>query len=372
MRFFWLSLLGMLSACWWQEPAIPVLYPAQYAHMPGWYDDQMGEAFAAFRTSCAALPKKRPWAFTWRVMDGGRLRVASEDLLAVCEDAESVAPEDARAFFEASFTPFLLTRTGWPTGLITGYYAPVLQGSYRKTARFQWPLYRLPPELAHNNHPETTPDRAAIDAGALAGRGLELLWVDDPVMRFFLHVQGSGFIEMTDGKQVQARYAGKNGHPYVPIGRVMAERGLLPLEKVTMPAIRDWLLAHPEKQAELFAQNPSYVFFSQEKGAPPVVGAQGAPLTAGRSMAVDSTLYPYGLPMFLTVGVPTKTPGERTLWQRLMVAQDTGSAIRGPVRADIYFGAGREAETLAGHMNSQGSLVLLVPTLALERRDATP
>jgi membrane-bound lytic murein transglycosylase A len=362
----------MLSACWWQEAAEPVLYPAAYDHLPGWRADRMYEVFAAFRASCAVLPRQKPWAYRWRVTGGDGLRVASEDLQAVCEDAGSVAPEDARAFFEASFTPFLLTRDGWPAGLITGYYAPVLQGSYRRTERFQWPLYKLPPELAGAPDPAKVPDRAAIDAGALAGRGLELLWVDDPVMRFFLHVQGSGFVEMTDGSRVQLRFAGKNGHPYVPLGRVMAERGLIPLEQVTMPAIRDWLRAHPEKQAELFAQNPSYVFFSLEKGAPPVVGAQGAELTGGRSLAVDSMLYPYGLPMFLTAAVPRGEVAQGALWQRLMVAQDTGSAIRGPVRADVYFGEGRPAEALAGHMNSQGSLVLLVPTLAVERRDAAP
>lgn len=361
---------------------MPVLYPARFDRMPGWQADVFMEAHAAFLTSCESLQKnENPWEFRWQVTGGEGLRVTSDDLRAVCRDVKPKASEEeARTFFATHFTPYLLTRDGWPAGRITGYYAPVLQGSYRRTERFRWPVYGLPPETILQRldpdlvkgPPQPMPDRAAIDAGALEGRKLDLLWVDDPVMRFFLHVQGSGFVEMTDGHRVQLRYAGKNGHPYVPIGRVMAERGILPLEQVNMPAIRDWLRAHPDKQDELFAQNPSYVFFSLEKDAPPVVGAQGAPLTGGRSLAVDSTLYPYGLPMFLTTAVPTKGSPRGDIWQRLMIAQDTGSAIRGPIRADVYFGEGREAEALAGHMNSDGSLVLLVPKIAAERLHAAP
>lgn len=382
MRRWLLALCGILSACWWEDAVTPVLYPARFDQLPGWQADDFTPAYASFRDSCEVLHRQtEPWEFRWRVTGGEGLRVTSDDLRAVCREVKPQADEEeARTFFETQFTPYLLTRDGWPAGRITGYYAPVLQGAYHRTERFRWPVYGLPPETILQRlppdlvkePPSPMPDRAAIDAGALAGRKLELLWVDDPVMRFFLHVQGSGFVEMTDGSRVQLRYAGKNGHPYVPIGRVMAERGLLPLEKVNMPAIRDWLRAHPDKQDEIFAQNPSYVFFSLEKDAPPVVGAQGAPLTGGRSLAVDNTLYPYGLPMFLTTAVPMEGNPRGDLWQRLMIAQDTGSAIRGPIRADIYFGEGRTAEAQAGHMNSDGSLVLLVPKTAAERLHVAP
>jgi membrane-bound lytic murein transglycosylase A len=369
MKRLGLMLCLCLSACWWQAADRPTLYPAQFTHLPGWAEDNHAAALEAFQASCAALWKSpATWETSFHITGGHSLSVQAEDLRKAC----GALPKErtaatARRFFEAYFTPYQLTRDGWPAGLITGYYAPVLKGSERRSARFAWPVYGLPPEFATGATPDTAPDRAAIEAGALQGRGLELLWLEDPVMRFFLHVQGSGYVEMEDGRRVQLRYAGKNGLPYVAIGRVMAERGLIPLEQVTMPAIRTWLRAHPDKQAELFAQNPSYVFFTREEDAPPVVGAQGTPLFAGRSLAVDSTLYPYGMPLFLTTAVP-----QGGLWQRLMVAQDTGSAIRGPVRADIYFGEGAAAEAQAGHMNQPGSLVMLIPNAAVERSHGTP
>jgi membrane-bound lytic murein transglycosylase A len=373
MRLFLLMTCLLLSACWWENVDQPVLYPAAFAHLPGWSQDDHAAALRAWRNSCGVLEKTRAeWQRPFRLTGGQALYITSEDLRLLCADMpEAKDAASALAFFETHFMPYLLTRDGYPAGLITGYYAPVLKGARQRSKHYAWPLYKLPPELA-KTEPQNAPDRASIDAGALEGRGLELLWVDDPVMRFFLHVQGSGFVELEDGSRVQLRYAGKNGLPYVPIGRVMAERGIIPLQQVTMPAIRAWLRDHPEKQSELFAQNPSYVFFTLEENAPPVIGAQGVPLTSGRSLAVDATLYPYGLPMFLTAAVPRGEVTHGEFWQRLMIAQDTGSAIRGPVRADVYFGEGAPAEALAGHMNSPGSLVLLVPKNAVERSHGAP
>lgn len=375
---FLLSAL-LLSGCWWQEAATPTLYPADYAHLPGWESDQHSAALGAFEKSCASREfEKRPFATVFSLTGGRALRVTSEDFVAICRQLPAKKPlspdaseSPARTFFETAFMPYLLTRDGYPAGLVTGYYAPVLHGAMHPSARFRYPVYGLPPEVG-KSPADTTMDRAAIDAGALTGRGLELLWVDDPVMLFFLHVQGSGYVQMPDGSRVQLRYAGKNGMPYVSIGRVLAEQGLIPLEQVTMPSIRAWLREHPEKQSEIFAQNPSYVFFTLEKNAPPILGAQGVALTPSRSLAVDNTIYPYGMPIFLTTAIPANDANATEFWQRLMIAQDTGGAIRGPLRADIFFGEGLPAEAKAGRMNSPGSFVLLVPRRAVERSHAAP
>ncbi|MBY0354826.1 MAG: MltA domain-containing protein [Rickettsiales bacterium] len=365
----------ILSSCWWEAADAPTLYPVAYEHLPGWENDQLAEAYRTLGYSCGQIMHTaETWERHYAVTGGGTLRLTLNDLKEACiellDDSKENGEQNhakARAFFERTFVPYQLTRDGYPAGLITGYYAPVLHGSFTQTKRYRWPAYRLPPEMLGQRAEGDIPDRAAIDAGALQGRGLELLWVDDPVMLFFLHVQGSGFVEMTNGERVQLRYAGKNGLPYVAIGRLMADKGLLPLEQVTLPSIQAWLRAHPEQQADIFALNPSYVFFSLEKNMQPVQGAQGVPLSDKRSLAIDQTLYPYGLPMFLTTAIPATDTSPSTLWQRLMVSQDTGSAIRGPVRADVYFGEDSQAEALAGMMKAPGSLVILIPKRAAVR-----
>jgi membrane-bound lytic murein transglycosylase A len=208
------------------------------------------------------------------------------------------------------------------------------------------------------------PDRAAIAGGALDGRGLELLWVDDPVDAFILHIQGSGRVTLPDGAVVRLGYAGNNGHAYVAIGRLMRARGLLPADEINMPAIARWLRANPVAGAALMAENPRYIFFRERVGAGPI-GAQGVALTPGRSLAVDDALIPLGAPLWLdTTGPP---PGGGPL-RRLVIAQDTGSAIKGAVRGDLFWGAGADAFEAAGRMNQRGRYYILLPQAVANRR----
>jgi len=201
------------------------------------------------------------------------------------------------------------------------------------------------------------PDRGTIDRGALAGRGLELLWVDDAVDAFFLQIQGSGRVTMADGSVIRVGYDGQNGHPYVAVGRVLIQRGIMTPEQVSMQSIRAWLAANPTAAPDLLRENPSFVFFRELTGDGPV-GAQGVALTPGRSLAVDPRFLPLGAPMWLDVEDP-RVAGDRI--RRLVVAQDTGGAIRGPVRGDLFWGHGAAAEDAAGRMRSQGRYWLLLP-----------
>ena len=205
-------------------------------------------------------------------------------------------------------------------------------------------------------------DRAAIDAGALAGRELELLWVDDPVDRFFLEIQGSGQVRLPDGETVRVGYADQNGRPYRAIGKDLIESGAIPREQMSMQAIRAWLEANPKQAPAMMAKNPSYVFFTELTelaAASGPLGAQGVPLTPGRSLAVDRKFLPLGAPIWVDTVAPE--PRGRAPVARLLVAQDTGGAIRGPVRGDVFWGAGPQAEHLAGHMKSPGRLFILLP-----------
>jgi membrane-bound lytic murein transglycosylase A len=312
-----------------------------------------------------------------------------------CAAAEKVPAGDdaaARAFFERRFRPLAATNGGHPLGLFTGYYEPLLQGSRRRGGRFTVPLYLRPPELVtvdlgdfreslkgqriagkvEDGALVPFPDRGAIEKGALAGRDLELVWVDDPVDAFFLHVQGSGRVRLAEGGELRVGYAAQNGHPYFAIGRDLIERGALRKEEVSMQSIRAWLEAHPDDAAKVMERNASYIFFQELKGDGPL-GAEGVPLTPGRSLAVDRELLPLGLPVWLSAGMPGAREGEpdRKL-RRLLVAQDTGGAIRGPVRGDVFWGHGDEAAEIAGRMKHRGRLWVLLPVSAPRVRAARP
>lgn len=307
------------------------------------------------------------------------------DWLPACATAAATAaatPDAARAFFAAAFVPYRVTDRGDADGLFTGYYEPLLRGARAPDARYRHPLLGRPADLVSVDlgqfDPELEgrrvagrvaggrlvpyPDRAAIERGALAGRGLELLWVDDPVDRFFLEIQGSGQVRLPDGGTVRVGYADQNGHPYRAIGKDLIASGAIAKEQVSMQAIRAWLETHPDEAPAVMARNPSYVFFRELPdlaGASGPLGAQGVPLTPGRSLAVDRKFLPLGAPVWLDATAPYPE-GERPL-RRLLVAQDTGGAIRGPVRGDVFWGAGPEAERLAGRMKSPGRLFVLLP-----------
>ncbi|MDR2452473.1 MAG: murein transglycosylase A [Candidatus Accumulibacter sp.] len=351
------------------RPAEP-LRPARWSDLPGWRDDDPTAAWPAFLQSCRGMAGKPHWP-AWR---------------AVCEEARAVSGEDARAvrgFFENRFTPYRLTNPDGSTqGLVTGYYEPLLRGSRTRAEEFDEPVFGVPPDLLSIDLSAVAPDlanqrlrgrlegnrvlpywsRAEMNARGWADLHPEtvLLWVDDPVELFFLQIQGSGRVRLPDGSLVRLGYADQNGHPYRAIGRVLAERGEIPIEQSSMQRIKEWARANPSRLSELLETNPSYVFFREmpERGPDEgPVGALGVPLTPGRSIAVDRRHVPLGAPVFLS----TTAPASMAPLRRLMLAQDTGGAIRGVVRADFFWGFGAEAGSQAGRMKQPGEMWVLLP-----------
>jgi len=357
---------------------------ADFADLPGWRDDDLAAALPAFLRSCRRLASRRDDApmggagffgtvADWRPACAAAARVPAGDLA-----ADRAA---ARAFFESAFTPFAATNHGRAEGLFTGYYEPTLYGSRRRGGRFTVPLLARPPELVTvdlgrfrpdwkgrriagrvvQGTLEPFPDRAAIAAGALAGRHLEIVWVDDPVDAFFLEIQGSGRVELAEGGTIRLGFAAQNGRPYTPIGRELVAKGALRKDEVSLQSIRRWLADHPQAAPEVMAQNASYVFFEREEGEGPI-GTEGVVLSPGRSLAVDTAFLPLGLPLWLAGSAPSPAAAapDRPL-RRLLVAQDTGGAIRGPVRGDVFWGHGEEAAAVAGRMKHPGRLWALLP-----------
>ncbi len=300
----------------------------------------------------AKAPEKAAFGPVNSGIDYGRV----EDWLAVCRQGAAVPAGDAaaaRRYFESAFVPMAVADYGDAEGLFTGYFEIELNGSRHRHGRYQIPIYRRPPDLGSG--PRYS--RAEIEKGALAGRSLELFWVDDPIDAFFLQIQGSGRIRLEDGQVVRVGYDGQNGLPYVAVGRRLIERGQIPREKLTMASIRTWMQTHPEAGAALRREDPSYVFFRVVKGDAPI-GAEQVGLTPERSLAVDRTYIPLGVPVWLAAdeqfiaNLPVRG---------LVVAQDAGGAIKGPVRGDLFWGAGSAAGDRAGEMDARGRYWLLLP-----------
>lgn len=363
------------------KPNAPRFEPVTFADLPQWDRDDHAAALTAFLRSCKRLVQI--------VRDGvppGRIP-PEPALLAACEEAKGLAaskvsPHLAKTFFEQHFTPHRVVHRG-PAGLVTGYYEPVIAGARQPDARFKTPVYRRPPDLvtlvdetqragvgpgalSHARKTEKGVEpfatREEIDGGALDGKGLELLYLPDPVDVFFMQIQGSGRIRLADGSMIRVSYDGKNGHGYTSIGRYLIDSGLFPADKVSMQGLADWLRADPERGRKVMWQNKSYVFFreltgEQAKGA---LGALDIPLTPGRSLAVDAGVHALGLPVYVTASTLTHATKEGG-FHRLMIAQDVGSAIKGPERGDIYFGSGDGAAKLAGVTKHAATFHVLLP-----------
>ncbi|WP_264712190.1 murein transglycosylase A [Limobrevibacterium gyesilva] len=352
-----------VEAATWSVPAGPgpALTPVDFAQVPGWTTDKAAQALPAFLASCdqmASAPAQQLGGQGEAAARGG----TPAQWQASCAAARAVPPGDdaaARSFFEAAFQPFGLSSDGSAQGLFTGYYEPEVAGARAPGGIYRYPIYRRPADLPPGR---ATPyfSRADIEAGALNRKRLELLWLADPIDVFFLHIQGAGRIRLPNGQIVRVSYDGQNGQTYVPIGRVLVDRGEMTLDQVSMQTIRGWLVSHPEQAREVMNQNPSYVFFREVNGVSADVGppgALGAPLAPGRSVAVDKGYIPLGAPLW----IDTLDPLDGSKMRRVMVAQDLGGAIRGPVRADIFFGWGKEAEERAGRMRQQGIAFLFLP-----------
>ncbi|MEM7481014.1 MAG: MltA domain-containing protein [Acidobacteriota bacterium] len=357
------------------EEPVRVLRPATFDDLPGWDDDDHAGALAAFLETCRAWVQRDDTAPVGP--DG--MAGTYADWRYACFHGET-AP-NPQYFFQSEFRPWQVLDGDESAGLFTGYFEPTLRGSRQRGAKFQHPLYRRPPELVavdlgrfradlrgrrlagrvEGGQLLPFDDRAALAAGSLAGRGLELVWVDDSIDSFFLHIQGSGRVELAEGGVMRVGYAAQNGHTYRAIGRSLIERRELTREEVSLQSIRRWLRQHPQEAPALMAENASYVFF-RELSEPGPVGSLGVVLTPGRSLAVDRTYMPLGAPVWLDATAPAAELAmpDRAL-RRLMVAQDTGGAIRGPVRGDVFWGPGEEAAEVAGRMKHSGRYWLLLP-----------
>jgi len=338
-------------------PATLNLVPIGFGSLPGWAEDNHAGALAALLRSCPKITRRDAATVGIYAQFG---TVADWQQICAAGYITTLDDRSARRFFEDWFIPYRAHNGISEQGLFTGYYEPLLHGSWVRTARHQVPIYQPPPGATSNTGRLTLPSRAQIEDGALAGRGLELLWIDDPIDAFFLHIQGSGQVQMPDGSIVRIGYAGKNGHAYYAIGGELIRRGEIAQEQMSMQAIRTWLLGHPQQAPALMRMNGSYVFFRLIDGEGPI-GAQGVALTPGRSVAVDPSFVPYGVPVWLETTDPLLGG---TPLRRLVVAQDTGGAIKGPIRGDLFWGSDETAAAGAGLMKQDGRWFLLLPRRA--------
>lgn len=353
--------------------------PVAWGEIAGWSDDDQFAAFKTFRASCTPIAAQRKPTVDSKPL-GGSLR----DPCHAAKAADIVDVAQARRFFERHFQPLRISRLGEGDGFVTGYYEPVIDGSRVQTDVYNVPVYRRPSNLFVRGVRQSASglpnkgqvfrkigrrklvpyyDRGEIEDGAVAGRGLEIVWLKSQTDLLFTQIQGSARVRLEDGTTVRINYDAHNGYPYTPVGRILIDRNIVPKEQMSMQRIRQWMDENPDGAKELRRQNRSYVFFREVKlsDKDEAVGAQGVPLTPGRSIAVDKSLHVYGTPFFIEGELPIESEQAKTPFRRLMVAQDTGSAIVGPARADLYFGAGAEAGTVAGRVRHAMRFVLLLP-----------
>jgi membrane-bound lytic murein transglycosylase A len=348
--------------------------PTMFSEMPGWAEDDHDAAFASFRNSCKALLRRSAEALEGRPMQAALQRVCRK-----AAELNPSKPGEARRFFESNFSPIRISPLGTPDGFLTGYYEPIVEGVREPTEGYDWPLYRKPASLssgkmlvagaavgkkkARKKKLVAFYDRAAIDDGVLAGRNLEICWLKDPIEAFFIHIQGSVRVRTEDGSTMRLNYQAANGHPYYAVGRWLIERKIVSKEDMSMDRIREWMERNPVEGKELRRKNKSYVFFRETGLAndQEPIGAQGISLIPGRSIAVDRNLHVYGTPLFISSELPIDHEQSANVFRQLTIAQDTGGAIIGPARADIYFGAGDEAASVAGRIKHNGRFVMLLP-----------
>ncbi len=344
-------------------PDFALLKPAAWSDIDGFAEDDLSVAWPVWLTSCSTLKNKPAWQ-------------------AVCAAAQNMNNPDSAAiqvYFTQNFNVYRTSnQDGTDTGLITGYYQPLLKGSRTKSAQYPHPIYRQPSDLVTVELGELYPElkykrvrgklvgnklvpymtRAEIEASPSPMSGTEIMWINDVIDVFFLQIQGSGLVQLDNGEQIQVGYADQNGHPYNSIGRLLVERGELTLDQASMQGIKNWARNNMGKLRDLLNSNPSYVFFRElPAGLPGPLGALGVPVTAERSVAVDPKFVPLGAPAFLS----TTLPNSAKPLKRLMMAQDTGGAIKGGVRADFFWGAGNEAGKQAGGMKQTGKIWVLLP-----------
>lgn len=357
------------------------LKKSAFTSLSGWKHDDHAEAYKAFRRSCEH-----------KLRASGRIR--TRGLKSICRDVlkapARLSRRDARLFFESRFDPYLVIARGKSKGLFTGYFEPEYAGDRRKSSKYAVPILPAPDNLVEvsskkrpkgfpkglNAGLETKaglkplPTRKQIENGAFKTKLRPLVWLADPIEAFFLHIQGSGRIRLPDGTFMRLAFAGRNGHPYSSIGKKLLTSGVLKKQQLSMQSVQKWLRANPVKARDILHSNRSYIFFREINLDPSLgpLGGQGVPLIDGRSLAIDRRYHRYGLPLWIDTRIPDANGRSATKFRRMMIAQDTGSAIRGPIRGDIFFGTGKKAGEVAGRVKARGTMHVLLPKARRKKR----
>jgi membrane-bound lytic murein transglycosylase A len=350
------------------------LEPVTFASLAGWAADDHGAAFRSFRRSCSEIIAEGA-AFARPVAHAGK----REHWVEICDRSSSAS--DPREFFETHFLPFRVIDEQRPAGLFTGYFEPEVDGSRTPDNTYTVPIYGKPEDLVAfdarqqkkiglsygrlmGGKPKAYLTRREIEEGALAGQGLEIFWLKNWADAFFIHVQGSGRVRLQDGSVARLAFAAKSGRPYTGIGGLLVEKGIITREDMSMQSLRRWMDSEPQAARELMWQNESFIFFREIELQDPnlgALGAQGVQLTPLRSIAVDRSLWVFGTPVWLDTKSPSGEGAALEDFRKLLVAQDTGSAIKGAARGDVFWGFGDEAGMPAGHMKSPGTMTVLLP-----------
>jgi membrane-bound lytic murein transglycosylase A len=358
---------------------IDALKPVAFSELTGWGEKDHQLALQAFQRSSVEILNSGSGFKRSAVFGGNR-----EHWLKAADAAATA--KHARLFFETYFKAFSVADAERPQGLFTGYYEPLLQGSFERSAHYPVPVYTKPNDLVAFTADETArtgvsygrrvngvaqiyDTRQDIEQGSLEGRADIMCWLSNWVDAFFMHVQGQGRVQFEDGRQIRLSYAGKSGHPYSGIGHVLIERGVSSKEKMSMQVLRDWMADHEDEARALLWHNKSYIFFQRTEVTDPALGGIGAAkvnLTPQHSLAVDRAYWMFGTPLWINTTLPPEVSEGSSPVQRLMIAQDTGSAIKGIVRGDFFWGWGQRASDVAGYMKSAGTMTALLPLPLVE------
>ena len=376
-----LTIIIIAAAFWWNRPVETTFKQVAFDQLPGWKSAQLQKSLTTFQTSCRAFIKQDPE----RIVGTDQIALQVKDWQPACQAALNINPVDeqsARAFFEQWFVPIEFKNKKPVKGLFTGYYLPLLKGSYTQSAQYNIPIYEVPNDLVtvdlslFNTRFKNTKisgrlegnklvpyyTREQISKGKIKDHVRVLLWVSDPIDRLFMEIQGSGIVQLEDGKLVYVGFDGQNGRPYTSVASVLINKGVMTKENASMQGVKKYLNEHPEERDQIIYQNQSFVFF-RKLNTDAAFGSQGVALTPGYSLAIDKEWIPMGVPLWLSTTVPnSKNPQINRPLNRLMIAQDTGGAIRGKVRGDVYWGGGPKASIIAGHMKNEGHYWLLIPT----------
>jgi len=361
----------IVGFCFWliaapSDPALALnlrnarIEPLSFSTLAGWTDDDHAAAFDTFLKSCRAILHGTRAMRSARPFYGALFKVCGRAVAAGQLDRDH-----ARVFFEDNFKPVRVTPAGQTAGFFTGYYETEVDGSRFPSDEYTIPVYAAPAETVrrHQSKVFANLDRTRIEDGALAGKELEICYIKNPVDAFFAQIQGSTRVKLDNGKLLRLNYVASNGMPYTPVGKFLIDRGIVSKEEMSMDKIREFMEANPDEGKELRRKNRSFVFFQETPLGThdECIGAQGVPLTPGRSLAVDKRIHIYGTPVWIDAELPIESEKPETKFRHLLFAQDTGSAIVGPARADIYFGHGEEISHIAGRIKQNGQFVMLAP-----------